>query len=155
MSSWKNKKTGITSEDIAAGFLLLDLKGWSDGMVAVAEHLREGTQAGQTIQAFSILGRLTPEGMVICAMQQAKESWIEANKFRSEQWLNQHKGDFDLTQEDIDYIQRRVSQANALPDGRDKNILLGEISARLQKQNPAAGWCYVSFRCSSFHAAEF
>lgn len=129
-----------TAADVATGFILLKRyqdAGDYDSMLAVAEKLRNiGTGAGQTVQAFSILGRLTPEGMVMYAQKSLSDALERLQVARSKEWIDANAESFRLTPEDIDFIQNKVVQAGKLPVGRDKNILLGEIAARIQNKIP-------------------
>jgi hypothetical protein len=63
----------ITPEHIATGLRLIDeyqKRGNIDLAVSIAEKVAElGTKAGQSVQAFSIYNRLSPEGMLIHAQR--------------------------------------------------------------------------------------
>ena len=129
-----------TAQDIAKGFLLMDRyqkAGDYDGMIAAAQKLREmGTAAGQTVQMFSIMGRMTPEGMLAYAqktLDDAKERFLE-NKARA--WVERNKGRFTLTEEETQKIVDNVKKAQKLPEGRDKKILLAEISSLIADKIP-------------------
>lgn len=60
--------------DVAEGFILLKRyqdKGDFEAALQIVTQLRRiGTKAGQTVQAFSILGRITPEGMTLYAQKE-------------------------------------------------------------------------------------
>ena len=129
-----------TAQDIAKGFLLMDRyqkAGDYDGMIAAAQKLREmGTAAGQTVQMFSIMGRMTPEGMLAYAqktLDDAKERFLE-NKARA--WVERNKGRFTLTEEETQKIVDNVKKAQKLPEGRDKKILLAEIPSLIADKIP-------------------
>ncbi len=130
----------FTAKDVAAGFILMgryNAVGDYRGAVLIAEKLREvGTRSGQTVQAFSILGRLTPEGMQLYAQRELHKAYEEMLKGQTNQWGRENKAKFELTDEDIAYIRRKVVQASQLPDGRDKYVRLGEIAARIQSKIP-------------------
>lgn len=68
-----------TAVDVAEGWILLKQyadKNDADGMVAVAKKLRDmGTKAGQTVQAFNIMERMSPEGMVKYAQSELSEAY--------------------------------------------------------------------------------
>lgn len=129
-----------TPEDIATGVILLGRYqkiGDYEGMVNVARRLRKfGTSAGQTVQEFSILGRMTPEGMAYYAQKSLDEAFESMVKNRSQNWINKNADKFKLTEEDIRFVMERTQEASKLPEGRDKNILLGEVAARIQNKIP-------------------
>lgn len=133
--------TAYTAEDAAAGFILMSryqATGDYKSMLTVAEKLREaGTAGGQTVQMFSILSRMTPEGMVYYAQKSLSDALKTLSEGKYKQWADKHKDTFKLSDEDVEFIRRRVLQAQKLPAGRDKNILLGEISALIQSKTPS------------------
>lgn len=127
----KNPKN-MSAIDIAMGFILMhryQAVGNYEGMIAITQKLREaGTAGGQTVQLFSILGRMTPDGMVYYAQKELGKAWDEVVKGKTRQWAEEHKDDYKLTEEEIESIVRDVSFAAQLPNGRDRNILLAGIS---------------------------
>lgn len=141
VTDWFSKPVSrATPEDIATGIILLSryqLAGDYEGMVNAARRLRKmGTAAGQTVQEFSILGRMTPEGMAYYAQKSLDEAFEAMVKNRSQSWVNKNADKFQLTDEDIQFIMDKTTQASKLPEGRDKSILLGEIAARIQNKIP-------------------
>lgn len=130
----------MKATDIAGGFILMNRYqqvGDYESMIRVAEKLRKaGTQQGQTIQLFSVLGRMTPEGMTYYAQKELSKAYDEILKNKTQAWADEHADEFKLTEKDIDFIQRRVNQAAKLPEGRDKYVLLGEIASRIQSKIP-------------------
>ncbi len=134
------ESTEFTAQDVAAGFILMgryNAVGDYRGAVMIAEKLREvGTKSGQTVQAFSILGRLTPEGMQLYAQRELHKAYETMLKEQTNKWGRENKDKFKLTDEDIEFIRRKVVQAAQLPDGRDKYVRLGEIAARIQSKIP-------------------
>lgn len=140
---WMGKDPSeATAKDVAAGFLMMDRYqqvGDYDSMVEVAEHLRKmGTSGGQTIQMFSIFSRMTPEGMIAYAQKSLSNAFDAMSEGKTQKWIDQNRAKFRLTGEDVDFIRRRMLQAEKLPAGRDKNILLGEVAARIQGKIPPA-----------------
>ncbi len=129
-----------SAADVSMGFILLhrfQAEGNYDAALRVVQNLREaGTAAGQTVQAFSILGRLTPEGMTAYAQSELDALYKRLKKKQTEGWLRANKEKFQLTPADMDFIRRRVTEAAKLPEGRDKNILLAEINSRIQSKIP-------------------
>ena len=141
VSKWMNKKPEqMTAEDVAAGVILMDRYqrvGDYEGQIGVAEKLREiGTSAGQTVQMFSILGRFTPEAMTYYAQKSLSDAFDDMVKGRTKKWIDANRERFKLTDEDVDFIRRRTLQAAHLPEGRDKQIKLAEISAHIQNKLP-------------------
>ena len=130
----------LKATDIAGGFILMNRYqqvGDYESMIRVAEKLRKaGTQQGQTIQMFSVLGRMTPEGMTYYAQKELNKAYDEILKNKTQKWADEHADEFKLNEKDIEYIQRRVNQAARLPEGRDKYVLLGEIASRIQNKIP-------------------
>lgn len=138
---FKAKSSGeMKAVDIAGGFILMNRYqqvGDYESMIRIAEKLREaGTRQGQTIQMFSILGRMTPEGMTYYAQTELNKAYDEILKNKTQAWADEHSDEFKLKEKDIEFIQRRVNQASKLPEGRDKYVLLGEIAARIQSKIP-------------------
>lgn len=141
VTEWFSKSADeATPEDIATGIILLSRyqkAGDYEGMTNVARRLRKfGTSAGQTVQEFSILGRLTPEGMAYYAQKSLDEAFEAMVKSRSQNWINKNADRFRLNDDDVGFILDKTQQASKLPEGRDKNILLGEITARIQNKLP-------------------
>ena len=130
----------MKATDIAGGIILMNRYqevGDYESMIRIAEKLRKaGTQQGQTIQLFSILGRMTPEGMTYYAQKELSKAYEEIVKNKTQKWADEHKDEFKLTEKDVDFIQRRVNQAAKLPEGRDKYVLLAEIAERIQGKIP-------------------
>lgn len=130
----------MKATDIAGGFILMNRyqqAGDYESMIRIAEKLRKaGTQQGQTIQMFSVLGRMTPEGMTYYAQKELSKAYDEILKNKTQKWADEHADEFKLNEKDIEYIQRRVNQAARLPEGRDKYVLLGEIASRIQNKIP-------------------
>lgn len=140
---WYNIEPGrATAEDVALGFILLKRyqdAGMYNGAANVIRHLREiGTKAGQTVQAFSILGRLTPEGMAVYAQKELDKAFAEMIDKRGEAWAEKHKDMFQLTAEEIEDIRAKVTAASKLPDGRDKNVLLAQIAHTVEAKIPTS-----------------
>lgn len=141
VSDWFAKPVSqATPEDIATGIILLSryqLAGDYEGMVNAARRLRKmGTAAGQTVQEFAILSRMTPEGMAYYAQKSLDEAFETMVKNRSQSWVDKNADKYRLTDEDIRFIMDKTAKASKLPAGRDKNILLGEIAGRIQDKIP-------------------
>lgn len=126
--------------DVAEGFILLkryqDVGDYESATV-VLQKLREmGTKAGQTVQAFSLLGRMTPEGMMVYAQKELDSAFREMVNKKGEKWAENHREMFQLTPEEMQFIQSNIQKASQLPEGRDKNILIAEISSMLEAKLP-------------------
>lgn len=138
---WYNvDNKSATAKDIAEGFILMkryqDADDY-DSMINVAEKLRQmGTSAGQTVQAFSIMKRMTPEGMVRYAQKSLDKALDEMKSTKTQKWIENNADKFKLTADDAAFITDRMKQAAKLPDGREKTILLAEIQARIQDKIP-------------------
>ena len=66
-------------------------------MVEVAKKLREiGTKVGQTVQAFNILNRLTPEGMVYYAQSELSEAYEKMLQNKTKEWIDSNRDRFEL-----------------------------------------------------------
>lgn len=140
VSDWYSKRGNYTPVDVATGFILLkryqDIGDYSE-MLKVTEHLRQmGTSAGQTVQTFAILGRMTPEGMQYYAQKSLADAFETMKKNRSQKWIDENRKRFSLTEQDAAFIQDRMMKASQLPEGRDKNILIAEVASRIQEKIP-------------------
>lgn len=110
--NWLRKNSeNATSIDVAEGWILL--KQYQDSiaketdittknelnrsMVEAAKKLREmGTKAGQTVQAFNILNRLTPEGMVYYAQSELSEAYEKMLQNKTKEWIDSNRDRFEL-----------------------------------------------------------
>ena len=140
-----------TSVDIAEGWILLkqyqdkianttDINEKNDlnrSMVQVAKKMREmGTKAGQTVQAFNIMNRLTPEGMVYYAQSELDEAFNEMIKNKSKEWIDKYKDDFTLTPEETKFIMDTMQEVSTMEDGYDKKVKLAEIQKLMTDKLP-------------------
>lgn len=139
--NWLSKKPNeATAVDIAEGWILLkqyqDAKDY-DSMVQVAKKMREmGTKAGQTVQAFNIMSRLTPEGMVKYAQSELTEAYNAMVKNKTKQWIDKNASKFDLTPEETQFIIDTMKEVSTMEDGYDKRVKLAEIQKMLQDKLP-------------------
>ena len=142
---WYAKPTeNATAEDVATGWILLKQysdKGDTQGMVNVAKKLRDmGTKAGQTVQAFNILSRLTPEGMVAYTQGELQDAYNEMIKGKSKKWIDQHKSDFDLSQDEVAYIMdtmQNLPEENPANNNYDRKVALGQIQKLFTDKIPS------------------
>ena len=137
------KDDAATTDDIAKGFVLLRQyqdAGDYDAAVDVAKKLAKvGTEKGRQVQIYSILGRLTPEGMLrysASELERVKNTLGNSDKGRL--WLKKHEKQLDLTSEEAKQISDRMERVQVMPDGRDKAVILAEIQKLLQSKMPTS-----------------
>lgn len=138
---WFNKDPkNANSVDVAEGWILL--KQYADnndalGMKNVAKKLRNiGTAAGQTIQAFNIMERMTPEGMVVYAQSELDEAYDKMVKNKTREWINKHRSEFDLTPEETQTIMNIMDEVKKMEDGYEKRVKLAEIQKLMTDKLP-------------------
>ena len=111
-----------------------------DAAVDVAKKLAKvGTEKGRQVQIYSILGRLTPEGMLrysASELERVKNTLGNSDKGRL--WLKKHEKQLDLTSEEAKQISDRMERVQVMPDGRDKAVILAEIQKLLQSKMPTS-----------------
>jgi hypothetical protein len=126
--------------DVAQGIILFE-QYQNDGnynmAVKVVDRLAEiGTRAGQQVQMFALLRRMTPEGMNIYAKRTLQKAFDEAVKGKTKSWIEANQEKFQLTPEDAQFIQNNMEQVTQLEDGRQKDVLLAQIASRIQNKLP-------------------
>ena len=139
---WLNQNKKISdSVDVAEGWILLKNyqdSGDFDSMVAVAKKMREmGTTAGQAVQAYNIMQRLTPEGMVKYAQSELSDAYEVYAKNKSQSWIDKNASSFDLNTEEVSFIVDTMQEVQKMEDGRAKKVKLGEIQSMLENKLPA------------------
>ena len=139
---WFNKdSTNATAQDTAKGWILLKQyqdAGDYESAVQVAKKMREiGTSAGQTIQAFNILSRLTPDGMFYYAQKELSEMYSELVKGKSKKWIEKHQADFDLTPIETQFIMDTMQDVATMEDGYEKKVKLAQIQKLITDKIPA------------------
>lgn len=138
---WFNKDSKkATATDVAEGWILMkqyqDI-GDYDSMVQVAKKMREiGTTAGQTVQAFNIMERLTPEGMVKYAQSELSEAFDQMQKNKTQKWINENREKFDLKPEEVQFIVDNMKEVQNMEDGYEKRVKLAEIQKLLTDKLP-------------------
>ena len=140
---WFNKDAeNADATDVAEGWILLKQyadSGDTNGMVEVAKKLRDmGTKAGQTVQAFNILSRLTPEGMVKYAQSELSEAYDNMVKNKSAQWIEDNRSKFDLQPNEVQFIMDTMKDVSTMEDGYDKRFKLAQIQKVLTDKLPPA-----------------
>lgn len=148
---FRQDSENANSTDVAEGWILLkqyqdqiskvtDLNAKNElnrSMVQVAKKLRDmGTKAGQTVQAFNILNRLTPEGMVYYAQSELDEAFQHMVKNKSQDWINKYKSDFELTPQETQFILDTMQEVSQMQDGYDKRVKLAEIQKLMTDKLP-------------------
>lgn len=139
--NWFSKDSeDATAVDVAEGWILL--KQYADnndteGMVAVAKKMREiGTKAGQTVQAFNIMARMTPEGMVKYAQSELMEAYDRMVKGKTQKWIDKYQKDFDLTPQETGAIMEIMKKVSTMEDGYDKRVELAKIQKIMTDKLP-------------------
>lgn len=139
---WHSKDSKkATSEDVAEGWILLKQyqdAGDYDSAVEVAKKMRDiGTTAGQTVQAYNILSRLTPEGMFYYAQGELSEAYSKMVEGKSKKWIDENKSKFDLTPEETQFILDTMQDVSKMEDGYQKKVKLAEIQKVITDKIPA------------------
>ena len=139
--NWFSKKSEeANATDVAEGWILLKQyadNGNSDGMVAVAKKLRDiGTKSGQTVQAFNIMARMTPEGMIKYAQTELMDAYDNMVKGKTKEWIDKHKSDFDLTPQETGAILDIMKKVSTMEDGYDKRVELAKIQKIMTDKLP-------------------
>ena len=148
--SWQNRftpdengkmKQNPTATDVAEGWILMKQysdNGDYDSMVEIAKTMRRiGSIAGQTVQAFNIMERMTPEGMVKYAQSELQEAWEKMRVNKTQEWVDKYKKDFDLTPDEVQFIMDNMKEVSKLEDGYDKRVKLAEIQKLMTDKLPS------------------
>ena len=148
---WAKGVKKATDQDIALGAILLERyqqEGRFDEAVDVVQKLADiGTEAGRTVQMYSIFQRLTPEGMQIYQQRKLNSALENITKKQTGKWVEENKDKFKLTQDDATFITAKVQEAQNAPTERQKQIALAEIEKRINdKLPPEAGQSVKAFR---------
>lgn len=136
----KQDSKNASATDVAEGWILLKQyadNGDYDSMVEVAKKMREiGTSAGQTVQAFNIMERMTPEGMVKYAQSELSEAYDRMVKNKSKEWIDKYREDFDLKPDEVKFIMETMQEVQNMEDGYDKRVKLAEIQKLMTDKLP-------------------
>lgn len=136
----KQDSKNANATDVAEGWILLKQyadNGDYDCMVEVAKKMREiGTTAGQTVQAFNIMERMTPEGMVKYAQSELSEAYDKMVKNKSKEWIDKYREDFDLKPDEVKFIMDTMQEVQNMEDGYDKRVKLAEIQKLMTDKLP-------------------
>lgn len=154
-TKWFNKdSTTADATDVAEGWILLKQyadNGDYDSMVETAKKMRDiGSKAGQTVQAFNIMERMTPEGMVKYAQSELIEAYNQMVENKSKEWIDEHRSDFDLKPSEVQFIMDNMKEVSKMQDGYDKRVKLAEIQKLMtdklpsQKGSKIKSWMRIS-----------
>lgn len=142
---WHSKDSKkATAEDVAEGWILLKQyqdNGDYQSAVEVAKKMRDiGTTAGQTVQAYNILSRLTPEGMFYYAQSELDEAYNRMVEGKSKKWIKENQSNFNLTPEETQSILDIMKDVSTMEDGYNKKVKIAEIQKMItDKIPPTAG----------------
>lgn len=138
---WLNQESEtFDAIDVAEGWILL--KQYADNnnvdcMVEVAKKLRNlGTKAGQAVQAFNIMERMTPEGMVKYAQSELMTAYEKMVKNKTKDWIDKYKDDFDLKPNEVQFILDTMKEINKTTDGYERRVKLAEIQKIMTDKLP-------------------
>ena len=133
-------KHNPTAVDVAEGWILLKQyqdAGDYDSMVEVAKTMRKiGTQAGQTVQAYNIMARLTPEGMVKYAQSELSEAYEQMCKNKTKEWIDSNRDKFNLTTQEVQAIVEIMKKVQTMEDGYNKKVELAKIQKIMTDKLP-------------------
>lgn len=129
-----------TATDVAEGWILLKQyndAGDYDGAIVVAKKMKEiGTSAGQTVQAFNIMERMTPEGMVKYAQSELTDAYNIMVKNKTKEWIDKYRSDFDLQPNEVKFIVDTMKEVQNMEDGYSKKVKLAEIQKMMTDKLP-------------------
>ena len=133
-----DKNTTVSATEVAEGWILL--KQYQDSgdyksAVSVAKRMRDmATKSGQALQAYSIQARLTPEGMFQYAQSELQDAFERFSKNKTQEWINEHRQDFELKPEETQAIIEKVKETQQLEDNSsEKKAKLAEIKKIAQE----------------------
>ena len=132
INEWKAMDSVKSADDTALGqALMVDAikKGDVTGANEIAYDLAEKlTKAGQSVQAASILKRLSPEGML---------TYVNRNLQRAEKELgDRFKGKLKLTPEESSDIVQKMESIKNMPDGIERDIEFAKIQKLVSEKIP-------------------
>lgn len=136
-----DKNTTVSATEVAEGWILLKQyqdSGDYESAVSVAKRMRDmATKSGQALQAYSIQARLTPEGMFQYAQSELQDAFERFSKNKTQEWIDEHRQDFDLKPEETQAIIDKVKEAQELPNNSyEKKEKLAEINKIMTDKLP-------------------
>ena len=133
-------KKEFTAEDVATGWILVKRyqdAGNFEAMSNVIERMRQqGTKAGQTIQMYGMLERLTPEGMEYYSQKQLDNAFNEFSKNKSKKQIEKYANDFTLTAEEHQFIKDTMEKVQNMTDDNAKKVEIAKIVSMLSDKLP-------------------
>ena len=133
-------KKEFTAEDVATGWILVKRyqdAGNFEAMSNVIERMRQqGTKAGQTIQMYGMLERLTPEGMEYYSQKQLDNAFNEFSKNKSKKQIEKYANDFTLTAEEHQFIKDTMEKVQKMTDDNAKKVEIAKIVSMLSDKLP-------------------
>ena len=130
----------IDAVDVAEGWILLKQfqeQGDYQSAVNVAKTMRNmGTRAGQAIQAYNIMERLTPNGMIYYVQSELSEAYNQMVKDKSKSWIDKNIEKFDLTPEETQFIVKTMEELKNITDERQRKVKLGTIQKLVTDKIP-------------------
>lgn len=134
----KDEKSPFTAETSAMAQVLLSQAQkegrWNDAVDIVQTTAKKGTNAGQAIQALSMYGRLTPEGMLRYANRQIENANRELPA----------NNKISLTPELTKSITADMGKIQGMPDGQAKSEEVAKVLANIDEALPKSVWQKVS-----------
>lgn len=137
------KEGPATAENNAIGMELvrrLQGEGRYNEAIDIIENVsRKATESGQAIQALSMWGRLTPEGM----LRYTQKLFDKANDQLTKdgyKLINKLK----LTEDFAKDITDRMTKINTMPEGRAKTVEIAKVLRDIDEQIPKSVWRKVS-----------
>lgn len=138
---WAKKDKDFTPEDVTEGWILL--KRYQDvgdykTAVSIARKMRNiATNAGQTVQAFGIMNRLTPEGMTIYAQKELDEAFEKFSENKTKKWIDENEAKFQLTPDETQFIVDKVKEAQGYEkNSYEQKVALAEIQKVMTDKLP-------------------
>ena len=133
-------KKDFNAEDVATGWILVKRyqdAGNFEAMSNVIEKMREqGTKAGQAVQAYGILQRLTPEGMEYYSQKQLDKAFNEYSKNKSKKQIEKYAKDFTLTAKEHQFIKDTMKKVEKMKDEEAKKVEIAKIVSMLSDKMP-------------------
>ncbi len=128
-----------TAEDVAIGLELFSKyqnEGNYDAAYNCVEKLDEiGRRGGQIVQAYTLLRRFTPDGIVYYAQKELNKVYGSMSERMQKKYGEQMK----LSEDDINYIKTTMAEALELPNGsREQQVKFGLIQKRITDKIPAS-----------------
>ncbi len=133
----------VTAENNALGMeLVRKLQGenrYNEAIDIIEDISKKATESGQAIQALSMWGRLTPEGM----LKYTQKLFDKANDqmFKDGDKLTKR---LKLSEDFAKNITERMNKVNAMPDSREKTIEIAKVLRDIDEQLPKTIWRKVS-----------